>query len=241
MEKLIYLVWDRPSNDPAARRMQVLDRIVPAMVAAGATDISVHLRDDRTTIDGPAPAPPSELPLVAAISVWLAAHDRREGVETPLGDLGVRRSGYLVTESTWCEYGDNERRGPRDWPNGDRSPGVTTFSLIHRNPRLDARTFRELWYGHQSPMSEAVQPRWRYIRNTVCHPVTAGAPPLDGIVVEGWPSEAVVADHLAFHGGADDPALGEENLRVMLDSVDQLFSLDRLRSVAMSEYLFGDA
>lgn len=241
MEKLIYLVWDRPSTDPADRRVKMLDHVVPAIAAAGGLGISAHLRDDCTTIDGPAPAPPTELPLVAAISVWVPAHDRRGEIELILDDVGVRRGGYLVTESTWCEYGENDRRGPRDWPAGDRSPGVTTFSLIHRNPRLDPRTFRELWYGHQSPMSEAVQPRWRYIRNTVSHAVTAGAPPVDGIVVECWPSEELVADHLAFHGGADDPAVGEENLRVMLDSVDQLFSLDRLRSVAMSEYLFTDA
>jgi hypothetical protein len=68
--------------------------------------------------------------------------------------------------------------------------------------------------------------------------VTPGAPPIDGIVVECWPAEAVVQDPIAFHGGGDDPSIGEENLRVMLDSVDQLFELRQLRSVAMSEYLF---
>jgi hypothetical protein len=238
MEKLIYLVWDRPGADGAARRIQFTEDVMPAVVAAGAGDLSLHLRDDFVTIDGPAPPPPSELPLVAALGLWLSAHDRRAGVEAALDGVGVRRSGYLVTESSWCEYGGNDRRGPRDWPAGERSPGVTTLSLVTRNPALDPRTFRELWYDHQSPMSEAVQPRWRYIRNTVAHPVTRGAPPIDGIVVEGWPAEELVADPIAFHGGGDDPDLGAENLRVMLDSVDQLFVLERLRSVAMSEYLY---
>ena len=238
MEKLIYLVWDRPSVDPARRGADFADRILPAMAEAGATNISLHVRDDHVGIDGPAPAPPSELPLVAGVGVWLPAHDRRDGVEAALAAVGVRRAGYLVTESSWCEYGENDRRAERDWPRGERSPGVATFSLVTRNPRLDQRTFREFWYGHQSPMSEAVQPRWRYIRNTVAHPVTPGAPPVDGIVVECWPSEEVVADPVAFHHGADDPAVGHENLQVMLDSVDQLFALDRLRSVAMSEYLY---
>ena len=238
MEKLIYLVWDRPSAAPAPRRTDFVDRIVPAVAEAGGTDISLHVRDDRVSIGGPAPAPPSELPLVAGLGVWLAAHDRRAAVESTLDGVGVRRAGYLVTETSWCEYGQNERRGPRDWAAGERSPGVATFSLVTRNRRLDARSFRELWYGHQSPMSEAVQPRWRYIRNTVAHAVTEGAPPVDGIVVECWPSEEIVADPIAFHNGADDESVGQENLRVMLDSVDQLFELDRLRSVAMSEYLF---
>lgn len=237
MEKLIYLVWDRPGADAARRRGQLLDEVLPAVQAAGANDVSFHLRDDRVTIDGPAPAPGGELPLVAGVGLWLAAHDRRGPVEDALAGIGVRRAGYLVTEASWCEYGENGRRGPRDWAVGERSPGVTTFSLVHRNPRFDERRFREFWYGHQSPMSEAVQPRWRYVRNTVVHPVTDGAPPVDGIVVEGWPSEEIVADPILFHGGGDDPTVGEENLRIMLDSVDQLFDLGRLRSVAMSEYL----
>jgi hypothetical protein len=103
---------------------------------------------------------------------------------------------------------------------------------VHRNPALDERTFREFWYGHQSPMSEELQPRLRYVRNTVVHPVTAGAPPLDGIVVESWESEEIVSDIEAFHNG------DLENLSVMLDSVDTVFEMSKLRSIAMSEYLF---
>ncbi|MFM7069776.1 MAG: hypothetical protein ACKOYM_10000, partial [Actinomycetes bacterium] len=101
-----------------------------------------------------------------------------------------------------------------------------------RHPLLDERTFREFWYGHQSPMSEAVQPRLRYVRNTVAHPVTPGAPPVDGIVVESWASAEVVADIEAFH-------LGDlEHPTVMLDSVSTVFDMTRLRSVAMAEYLY---
>lgn len=82
-------------------------------------------------------------------------------------------------------------------------------------------------------MSEEVQPRLRYVRHGVVHPVTSGAEALDGIVVETWPSEAIVSDIVAFHNG--DPG----NLEVMLDSVGATFDLSRLRSIAMSEYLLG--
>ena len=237
MEKLIYLVWERPSVAGDVLRDRFMADTVTALQDAGFERMEVFCDDDLAPIDGPAPAPPDELPLRLAVSGWLAAHDRRAPVEAALADLGVRRSGYLVTEAGWCAYGENGRRGQRDWDAGERSPGITTFSLVTRNPGLDPRTFRELWYGHQSPMSEDVQPRWRYVRNTVVHPVTPGAPPFDGIVHESWPSVDLVADPIAFHGGADDPTVGEENLRVMLDSVSQLFDLGRLRSVALSEYL----
>lgn len=237
MEKLVYLVWDRPSVDGAALRSQVTTEVGPALLARGAQGLEVHVDDDLAPIPGPMPPPDTELPVRLAASLWLDAHDRRSGVEDVLAGLGERRAGYLVTESLWCDYGGNDRHGPRDWPAGTRSPGITTFTVLRRNPALDPRTFRELWYGHQSPMSEATQPRWRYVRNTVAHPVTPGAPPYDGIVHETFPSAEVVADPIAFHGG---PAAGPENLRVMLDSVSQVFDLAALRSVAVSEYLFTD-
>jgi hypothetical protein len=178
------------------------------------------------------PEPAGAVGVVAAVGVWFAAHDLRGSTDELLAPLGVRVDGYLVTESVWSDFG--QRRGaPRDWPDGERSPGLVTLALVHRNPRLDQRTFRELWYLHQSPMSEAVQPRLRYVRNSVAHPVTPGAEPLDGVVVETWPSEEIVDDVVAFH-------LGDvHNLSVMLDSVEAAFDLPRLRSIAMSEYLLG--
>jgi len=231
MEKLIYLVRERASRDGAGLRAQVLGDVVPRLRDAGASDVSVHMTDDRVAIAGPMPCPGGELPLRVAISLWVPAHDLRGGLDAIVGELGERTDGYLVTESVFSEHG--QRRGePRSWPAGERSPGLVTFALVHRNPLLDERTFREFWYGHQSPMSERMQPRLRYVRNSVVHPVTPGAPPIDGLVVESWESEELVNDIEAFHNG------DLENLTVMLDSVGTVFDMSRLRSIAMSEYLF---
>ena len=232
MEKLIYLIRDREDRDGADLHEQVLGEVVPALSAAGAERTSVHLADDDVTIAGPMPSPDGELPLRAAVAFWLPAHDRRRPAEDVLDGVGIRCDGYLVTESVWADFGEL-RGSARGWDAGTRSPGLVTLALVHRNPVLDERTFREFWYDHQSPMSEHVQPRLRYVRNTVAHPVTRGAPPVDGIVVESWPSEEVVSDVVAFHNGDTG------NLTVMLDSVGTVFDMSRLRSVAMSEYLFA--
>jgi hypothetical protein len=231
MEKLVYLIRERASRDGAHLRGQVLGDVVHQLHDRGASGVSVHLADDLVGIPGPMPCPGGELPLRAGIALWLENHDDRAAVEELLSPIGERCDGYLVTESVYSEFG--QRRGePRTWPDGERSPGLVTFALVHRNPALDPRTFREFWYGHQSPMSERLQPRLRYVRNSVVHPVTPGAPPVDGIVVESWESEELVSDIEAFH-------LGDlENLTVMLDSVGTVFDMSRLRSIAMSEYLF---
>ncbi len=232
MEKLVYLIRERASRDGVQLRGQVLGDVVPRLRDLGAHDVSVHLDDDGVTIPGPMPCPGGELPVRVGVSLWLDNHDDRSDIEGVLTGVGERCDGYLVTESVYSEYG--QRRGePRTWDAGERSPGLVTFALVHRNPLMDPRTFREFWYGHQSPMSEALQPRLRYVRNTVVHPVTAGAPPLDGIVVESWASEDVVSDIEVFHNG------DLENLTVMLDSVGTVFDMGRLRSIAMSEYLFS--
>ncbi len=232
MEKLVYLIRARADADRSELRDRLVGDVAASLRAEGAHDLSVHVADDRVGISGPMPEPAGSVGVVAAVSGWFAAHDLRGGTDEILRPLGVRVDGYLVTESVWSEFG--QRRGqPRDWPDGARSPGLVTLALVHRNPSLDPRTFRELWHLHQSPMSEAVQPRLRYVRHGVVHPVTPGAEPLDGIVVESWPDEATVADVVAFHNG--DPG----NLSVMLDSVGAAFDLSRLRSIAMSEYLLG--
>ena len=232
MEKLVHLIRARADADRAELRDRFLDEVAPGLRRAGASQLSLHVADDRVGIPGPMPEPAGAVGVVAAVGAWYAAHDLRGDADELLRPLGVRVDGYLVTESVWSEFG--QRRGARrDWPDGERSPGVATLALVHRNPSLDDRTFRELWYGHQSPMSEAVQPRLRYVRQRVVHAVTPGAEPLDGIVVESWPSEEVVDDVVAFHLG--DPG----NLNVMLDSVQTTFDLARLRSIAVSEYLLG--
>lgn len=232
MEKLIHLIWDRPSRPGDERRGELLDEIAPGLQELGVQRLEGFVRD--LDVDGPMPATGTELPLGTALTFWVDRYDSdlAENATAALATRGVRSAAYLVTESTWTEYGDNERRGPRDWPAGSRSPGVTTFTTLFRNPQLDARTFREFWHGHQSPMSDRVQPRWRYLRHTVVHPITPGAPPYDAIVHESWPDAGLLTDIVAFHNG------DAENLRIMMDSVTTAFELDRLRSEAMSEYLF---
>lgn len=236
VEKLVYVIWDRPSIDRTELRQRYLGEVAPKLTEAGVTGLELHLDDDHATLDGPAPCPASELSYRAVVSLWLDAHDHRGEIEDLLVGLGVRTAGYLVTESTIAASapGSDSHRHDRTTTSGERSAGISTVALVRRNPVLDARTFRELWYGHQSVMSGEVQPRLHYTRNTVVHGITPGAPPYDGIVIECWPDADVVADPIAFHGG---PEVGEENLVVMLDSVTQLFDMGPLRSVAMSEYL----
>ena len=63
-----------------------------------------------------------------------------------------------------------------------------------------------------------------------------GAPAIDGIVEEGWPSVEHVADPRMFFNASSDEELAA-NVTRMLESVTACLDLGRLRSSTMSEYL----
>jgi hypothetical protein len=101
---------------------------------------------------------------------------------------------------------------------------------------MDDEQFYGHWYGHQSPMSEWMQPRARYVRNAVVRSVTSGAPRYKAIVAESWASADLLADITAFFGSADGKDVGER-IRIMLDSTKLLFDPATMRSYTLSEYI----
>ncbi len=242
MEKLVYLLWGDGSPDSGdALRAVLLEEIVPSLGHLGGRALTVNVHDsDAAAAPSPVPVPEGEDPHVAEVSVWVASYDRRAGFDRAVAVAGNRMAGYLVTESLYEDYGTTPHSGPRHWSLGTRSPGVLTVSLIHRPSGLDYATWVQRWHGVQSPLSAALQPRCRYVRNEVCRPLTPGAPAIDGIVEEAWPSVEHVADPMLFFSAGGDPEVLATNVAAMLESVDACLDLSRLRNTTMSEYLVSE-
>ena len=237
MEKLVYLVWDVPSRTGAQIRLNFLEEIAPRLLALGPHALQIDLDDDEAQVASMVPVPDDELPVRACVSLWLDALDHRGAYEDILRNTGVRRAGYLVTESLWREYGDNEHAAARDWPDGHRSPGITTLTVFDKPAGTDDETFYGHWYGHQSPMSEWMQPRARYVRNAVVRAITPGAPRYRAIVEESWPSVEHLTNLATFFGAADAPDELGERIRIMLDSTKLLYDPATMRNYTMSEYI----
>jgi len=238
MEKVIYLVWgDGASGSGDRLRDRLLGEVVPRLQASGVRGLAVNVHDaDAAPAPSPAPPPGGEDPHVAQVSVWLDSYERRDDTEAALADLGLRSAGYLVVESLYDDYGTTSYAEPRDWEDGARSPGVLTVALIHRPEGLQYREWIARWHGTQSPVSAELQPRTRYVRNEVVRSLTEGAPEIDGIVEEGWPSTGHVADPMLFFNASTPDELNA-NVARMLASVEACLDLGRLRSSTMSEYL----
>lgn len=235
----MYLVWDRPSVAPAELGARVMGELVPALAATAPRGLSLLVDDADAQVPAPVPLPDDELPIRLAVSVWVDTIDRRAAVEEALAPFGVRRAGYLVTESLVEDYGTTpDWPEPRDWADGERSPGIAVLTVFDKRPDLADDVFYGHWYGHQTPMSAAMQPRVRYVRNAVVRGLTSGAPPLRAIVDEGWPTTGHLTDPKVFFGATDDAEIGE-NIRIMLDSMKVFADASTLRTFTMSEYLLG--
>jgi len=236
MEKLIYLVWDRPSRPAADVHAQLIDDLAPQLLACAPRGLQIDVDDEDAQVPSMVAVPDDELPVRALVSIWVDMHDTRPAYESILSAAGIRRAGYLVTESLYCDYGDNEHADRRDWPDGQRSPGIVAVSVFDKPVGVSDDTFYGHWYGHQSPMSEWMQPRTRYVRNAVVRALTPGAPRYRAIVEEAWPSPETLTDLYKFFGAADAADLGER-IRIMLDSTKLLFDPATMRNFTLSEYI----
>ena len=227
----MYLVWDAPTRAAAP-----LDELGARLLALDPRALQIDVDDADADVPSMIPMPDDELPVRVCVSIWLDALDRREPYEAVLRDFGVRRAGYLVTESMYCDYGGNRHSSRRDWPDGARSPGIITLTMFDAPAGVTDDEFYGHWYGHQSPMSEAMQPRARYVRNAVVRAITPGAPRYRAIVEEAWPSVEHLTNLHTFFGAGSNEELGE-NVRIMLDSTKLLYNPATMRNYTMSEYI----
>ncbi|HUC06055.1 MAG TPA: hypothetical protein VL961_11695 [Acidimicrobiales bacterium] len=237
MEKLVYLAWLAPETGRADVPGVMLDGVAPRLLALGPHRLSMDLWDPPSDIPPPVPTPDGETPLHALVSVWLDCVERRAPFEEVLTEAGARIAGYQVVESLYSDYGSNRWSGPRTWPDGKRSPGVLTVALLEQHPGQTFDEWVTRWYSRISPVTEAIQPRCRYVRNAVYRAVTHGAPPFRGIVEEAWPSLEHVTDPMLFYCADGDPKQMEKHVEQMITEIGAFIDLDTMRSSTMSEWI----
>lgn len=205
-------------------------------MAAGALGLTVDVDDSAADVPPPVPTPEDEPTIRAVVSVWLHNYQHRGPVEALLDELVPDYDAYLVVESLYTDYGGNAHAAARDWPDGERSPGLLTVTCLEQPEGVDYQAWIEHWHGYQSPMSEEMQPRSRYVRNEVVRALTPDARPWKAIVEEAWPSAEHVTDPFLFYTASSQDELNA-NIGTMVDSVSKLTDLGTLRVNTMSEYL----
>jgi len=233
----MYLMW----LDEQATRSEVaevmLGRVGEELLALDPARLTIDVWDPESDIPAPVPTPEGETPLHGLVSLWLDTMEQRDPFERVLGSASERLAGYSVVESLYCDYGDNQWAAPRSWSDGERSPGVLTVALLQQHPGQSLEQWMSRWHTRISPITEAIQPRTRYVRNAVFRPITEGAPRVAGIVEEAWPSLEHVTDPMLFYCADGDPARMTAHVTQMIEEINEFVDLSTLRSVTMSEWI----
>jgi hypothetical protein len=237
MEKLMYLAWLERDATRAQVAEVLLGHVADELGALGPHRLSMDVWDPESDIPAPIPTPEGETPLHGVVSVWVDAVDHRRPYEEILSGETVRLAGYSVVESLYRDYGGNQWSAPRDWRDGVRSPGVLTVALLQQHPELSFEEWMTRWHTRISPITEAIQPRARYVRNAVFRPLTDGAPTVQGIVEEAWPSLEHVTDPMLFYCADGDPERMQAHVTQMIEEITAFTDLSTLRSVTMSEWI----
>jgi hypothetical protein len=232
----MYLVW----LDRASTRTEVaaaLDEAGARLLALDPLRLTFDVWDPESDIPPPVPTPEGETPLHGVVSLWVDSIERRAPFEDVLSATATRFAGYSVVESLYRDYGGNQWSSVRDWPDGRRSPGVLTVALLQQHPDQTFEEWIARWHSRISPITEAIQPRCRYVRNAVFRPVTPGAMPLGGIVEEAWPSLEHVTDPMLFYCADGDPERMNAHIAQMIEEITAFVDLSTLRSATMSEWI----
>lgn len=202
--KLQLLLWGR-EGEHADFGALLHGQVVPALLDSGVVQLKLSITEQ---------APPrwTVLPLrrepMALLSLWGAAED--DGAWRSIADATTLRwAAYRVQESTPLRY-------PRDWVDGQRSPGAVLLSLFRPRSGLSQQRFLDVWHGEHTPLALRIHPLWNYVRNVVDEPLSPQAPPFAGIVEEHFQQQGDILDPRRFFGGSDRPdALRGEVVRNM--------------------------
>jgi len=233
VEKLVYVVWTDPAEDPAALGARMRGDLATALRGHGARQLQMNLADEHVAAARKIRMAHTDPPVTGTVSFWLDCADDRESLEKALAGATTRLAGYLVAESVPLR--DREHPvGP-----GERAFGTNMVALLEQPERLSWEAWIAHWHGPHKRVALEIQATWHYVRNVVLRPLTADAPPWKGIVEEVFADEAVT-DPMQWYAADGDPELLKERLAAMLESVRAFLDVERVESHPTSRYCWDD-
>ena len=228
MEKLVYITR-KPAGDSVSiegLREQLIGDVAKRILGLGVLGLTVQVadlaEDERVK--------PQQLfgegaSYASCCSVWVDSIDHRAPIAQALESVGGRVDGWLVTESIPQACAD------RDWPDGERSPGVTQLVTFPKPDRLSDEQFFHAWHEVHTPFSWELHPtRWSYTRNVAARPMTPDAPPYRAIVEERWRSFEEWLDPKQLYGSP-------EVMRRSGEELSEYADFQSLNQSLMSEYI----
>ena len=104
-------------------------------------------------------------------------------------------SGYLVDEAYPVAY-------EKSWADGEPTPSPILLTMLRKKESVTTEEFIDRWHNGHTPLSLEIHPLWYYQRNVIVAPITEGAEPSDGIVLEACRTRGDLLNPARFFGGA---------------------------------------
>jgi hypothetical protein len=229
VEKVDYVVWRPPGTTRAAFAQQLRGPVADALLDAGARGLQVNVSDEDVA-GGIMKLVHTDPQMEAVVGVWVdsAATGFRAPFDEAVSGAGSLAA-YLVTES-------EPLPNAAPVPLGERTPGFANLAFLRRPGELDPATWLSRWQDEHTSVAIDTQSTFRYVQDVVVRPLTAGAPPIDGIVEECFPIEALGDLHAFFDAVGDDDRLAD-HLGRMNDSVARFGANESIDVVPTSEYV----
>ena len=232
----MYVLWKPGDMASEQFRDNFLQQVVASLQQAGASQLRFTVIDNAVTpaarlfIRHTQPSPD------AIASFWLDSAIHRQALEQILRSCCSACHGYLVTES------EALRNQQHMAPKGQRTHGMNQVVFLRRPSRLDFQTWIDLWHNSHTQIALETQSTFGYRQNVVTRTLTAGAMPIDAIVEENFPPEAMDSAHAFYKAiaadGKKDHELMKQHQTKMYQSVQRFLDFDQLDCLPMSEYNF---
>ena len=230
MEKLVYVLWKKPSFSYREFSAALRGEVSTEFLRLGTTKLSVNVVDEHVEAFAGSRMTRFDPAIAGTISFWLDSADDRAEYERVLLSICEQYAGYLVVESVPIV------NTTRAVSTGERVPGVNVVACIERPSWIEYDAWLEHWHGHHRKVAVETQSTYLYIRNVVVRPLTENAPPWAGIVEEGFPAEAL-SDPMVWYDADGSEEKLKENMDRMMASVKAFLEIDRVESNPMSEYI----
>ena len=135
-------------------------------------------------------------------------------------------SGYAVDEAYPVAYG-------KVWRDGEPTPSPILVTMLHKKPGITRDEYLDRWHNGHTPLSLEVHPLWYYQRNVVLEPITEGAEPSDGIVLEACPTRSDLLNPARFFGG---PLKMVPNMLRVAQDIKGFLDMKKIENYYATEY-----
>jgi hypothetical protein len=177
-------------------------------------------------------APPPKMNLFPFKTQPIATFNVYDEVDAPSRFTNLLRgaassvSGYLVEEAYPVAY-------DRSWSDGEPTPSPILLTMLGKKAGVTTDEFIDRWHNGHTPLSLEIHPLWYYQRNVILEPITEGADPCDGIVLEACHTRGDLLNPARFFGG---PLKMVPNMLRVASDINGFLDMKKTETFYATEY-----